>query len=118
MSYLADYLRRQIELLASAVARAMGQGAEGPDRAAAEELDRAIASGTGLHASLLLKLDPSSVVTLVGTDRARLLADALEARAWIVEPDEMAVSFSAAKRLRARLERDEAPRRDQEARHV
>ncbi len=110
MSYLADYLRRQIDLLAAAIARAMGKGGNGPNREAADELDGAIAAGTGLHASLLLKLDPGSVVTLVGTDRARLVADALEARAWIVEPDEMAVSFAAAKRLRARLDREEASR--------
>lgn len=107
MSYHADYLRRQIDLLAAAIARAMGKGGYGHDREAAEELDSAIAAGTGLHTSLLLKLDPTSVVTLLGTVRARLLADALEARAWVVEPDEMAKSFAAAKRLRARLSRDD-----------
>jgi hypothetical protein len=108
VSYLADYFRRQIEILAAAVARAIGKGGHGPDRQAAEELDHAIAAGTGLHASLLLRLDPTSVLTLVGTERAHLVADALEARAWVVEPDEMAKSFAAAKRLRARLARDEA----------
>ena len=106
MSYLTDYLERQIHLLAEAIARAIGKGGHGPNAQAADELDAAISSGTGLHAALLLKLDPSSVVTLIGTERAQLLADALEARAWVVEPNEMAHSFAAAKRLRARLSRE------------
>lgn len=106
MTVVSDYFRRQIELLAQAIASAMGQGGYGPDQRAAEELDRALAAGTGLHASLLVRLDPSSVVTLVGTERATLVADLLEARAWVVEPDEMAKTFAAAKRLRRKLERD------------
>ncbi len=106
MAFVSDYFQRQIQLLAEAIASAIGKGGYGPDQQAAEALDRAISAGTGLHAGLLVKLDPSSVVTLVGTERAALVADALEARAWVVEPDEMAKSFAAAKRLRRRLERD------------
>jgi hypothetical protein len=106
VAFVSDYFQRQIQLLAEAIASAMGKGGYGPDQQAAEALDRAISAGTGLHAGLLVKLDPSSVVTLVGTERAALVADALEARAWVVEPDEMAKSFAAAKRLRRRLERD------------
>jgi len=109
VSYRFDYFERQIQLLAEAIARAIGKGGHGPNREAADELDTAIASGTGLHASLLLKLDPTSVVTLIGTERAELLADALEARAWVVEPTEMAQSFAVAKRLRARLLREATP---------
>lgn len=108
MALVTDYFKRQIELLAAAIASAMGKGGYGPDQEAADELDAAISAGTGLHTALLVRLDPSSVVTLVGTERANLVADALEARAWVVGPDEMAKSLAAAKRLRRRLER-EAP---------
>ena len=64
MQAFSDYFKRQIELLAEAIAMALGKGGYGPNQAAADELDAAIAAGTGLHASLLVRLDPSSVGSL------------------------------------------------------
>ncbi len=108
MGYSTDFIRRQIELLAAAIAHALSRGDQGPNREAVSALDDALAAGTGLHAALLVRLDPTSVVTLVGTERAGLVADALEARAWISEPDERARSMAAARRLRLRIAREAA----------
>jgi Lon protease-like protein len=79
-----DYLQRLIEQIADAVARIMRLKTEQPAEAV-READGALARLTGLPLSMLLKLGPSGVASLLGAEKTKAALPLLEATAQALE---------------------------------
>jgi hypothetical protein len=107
MSFRRDYIERLIQKLAEAIARALGVARAGRTDEGIEMLEDAVASGYGMPLPMLLKLTPATVFSLLGPDRARLLAEALRAHASMLElagrADDARVSSRAAEELERRV---------------
>ena len=116
MSDYRDHLARQITNLAQAIADALHASASGPDERARARLDDAIASASGLHIELLMRLTPGAILSLVGLERAELLSHALEARGRLSDEEELAAALAASRRLRRALARSTADRHAADAR--
>ncbi|HEY3495670.1 MAG TPA: hypothetical protein VGK73_13325, partial [Polyangiaceae bacterium] len=80
-----DYIERLIQKLAEAIARALGRARSGETEEGLAVVEKAIASELGMPLAMLLKLTPRTIVNLLGEEKARLLAQALEARGEILK---------------------------------
>jgi hypothetical protein len=81
MAFRQDYIERLIQKMAEAIARAVGLARSGNVDEGIAALENAIASQLGMPLSMLLKLAPQTIVSMLGEEKARLLVDALDARA-------------------------------------
>lgn len=82
-----DYLQRLIEQIAEAVARILRLKTEQPAEAV-READGALARLTGLPLSMLLKLGPAGVASLLGAEKVKVALPLLEATAQALEASE------------------------------
>lgn len=105
MALRQDYIERLIQKLAEAIARALGVARSGRTDEGIALLEDAVASGFGLPLTMLLKLTPETVRSLVGIERAPALAEALRAHAEMLRSAGRAVEAMASDRLAGELER-------------
>ncbi len=95
-----DFLKRQIKLLAKAVARAASLGRGGRLEDAQQELRTACGDGLGLDLELLALLDCERAIAALGSaERVRAYASLLEAQADL---DDLANQPERARACRAR----------------
>src|SRR5262245_56484750 len=70
--------------MAEALARALGLARSGQTEEGKAALEKAVAGELGMPLPMLLKLTPRTIVNLLGEEKARLFARALETRAEIL----------------------------------
>lgn len=85
MAFRRDYIERLIQKMAEAIARALGLARAGKTEEGIDTVEKAIASELGMPLAMLLKLTPKTMVNLLGEEKARLLVDALRARAEMLQ---------------------------------
>lgn len=90
------------------LARALGIAKQGSYDDSHQVLEQGVASELGMPFHMLLKLDPQSAVRLLGRDKARLFAEALETRALLFDlggkPHDSAACREHAAHVRRALE--------------
>jgi Lon protease-like protein len=97
-----DYLQRLIEQIADAVARVMRLKTEQPAEAV-READGALARLAGLPLSMLLKLGPAGVASLLGAEKVKVALPLLEATAQALEAGSRNDDAESVRRLVADL---------------
>ncbi len=105
VSFRQDYIERLIQKLGQAIARALGLARSGQHEEGLAIVADAIASGVGLPLPMLLTLTPETVLSLLGPDKARSLAEGLRAHAEILKLAGRTPEASASERLASELER-------------
>lgn len=76
-----DYLMRQIKAVSEAIARIAGLSRSGRVGEVEQELTRTFTTALGVSRADAARLSPSSLVLLIGKERAALAADLWEAEA-------------------------------------
>jgi hypothetical protein len=97
-----DYLQRLIEQIAEAVSRVLRLKSEQPPEAI-READGALARLTGLPLSMLLKLGPTGVASLLGSEKTKVALPLLEATAQALEAGARNEEAESVRRLVAEL---------------
>jgi hypothetical protein len=85
MAVRRDFIERLIQKMAEAIARALGLAKSGATEEGIKAVETAVAAELGMPLPMLLKLTPTTIVSLLGTEKARLLVDALRAHAEMLE---------------------------------
>jgi hypothetical protein len=83
MSYEQDYIKRPLQKIGEVLARALGVGKGGNYDESLQILEQGVGSELGMPFAMLLRLDPKSVVSLLGPAKASAFAEALRVRATL-----------------------------------
>jgi Lon protease-like protein len=102
-----DYLQRLIDQITEAVARILRLKTEQPAEAV-READGALARLTGLPLSMLLKLGPAGVRSLLGQEKLQVTLPLLEATAQALDADSREREAETVRRLVTDLRGGEA----------
>jgi hypothetical protein len=83
MSYEQDYIKRLLQKIGEVLARALGVGKGGNYDESLQILEQGVGAELGMPFAMLLRLEPKALVSLLGSDKASALAQALRVRATL-----------------------------------
>lgn len=85
MSYEQDYIKRLLQKIGEVLARALGLGKAGNYDESLQVLEHGIGAELGMPFAMLLRVEPKSVVALLGKGKAAAFAEALRTRSLLFE---------------------------------
>ena len=85
MSYQDDYIKRLLQKIVEVLARALGLGKSGQFDESVEVLEQGVGAELGMPFAMLLRLETTSLVALLGDEKAGAFADALRTRSLLFE---------------------------------
>lgn len=85
MSYQDDYIKRLLQKIGEVLARALGLGKSGQFDESVEVLEQGVGAELGMPFAMLLRIEPKSLVALLGDEKAGAFAKALRTRSLLFE---------------------------------
>jgi hypothetical protein len=85
MSYEQDYIKRLLQKIGDVLARALGLGRAGNFDESLQVLEQGVGSELGMPFAMLLRLEPKTLVSLLGKEKAGAFVAALRTRALLFE---------------------------------
>jgi hypothetical protein len=85
VSYQDDYIKRLLQKIGEVLARALGLGKSGQFDESVAVLEQGVGAELGMPFAMLLRIEPKSLVALLGDEKAGAFAEALRTRGLLFE---------------------------------